>query len=422
MGYKNLVVGLEMVFSPYEIRKDFPILKRTINGHPLIYFDNNATTLKPIQVIESVKKVYEQYYSNIHRGIHTLSVEATELFEDALKKIANFINASFQELIPVYNASHGLNLAASLLSLNYLGANDEVIITVMEHHSNMLPWRLWSKIKGFKIKYVYPNDDGEISRDNVESLFTKNTRVLAFTHVSNVTGVINDAKAIIRSAKREGIIIVLDIAQSIPHMKINIKDLDPDFAAFSGHKMLGPSGTGGLYMRREFAEEFEPVFSGGDTIVDVTLNEIKWTEPPWKFAPGTPNIEGFIGLGAAVDYLNNIGMDNIREHEEMLIKYTLDRAEEEGLFKWIELLGPRDYKKRTGVFTFRSELANPNVVGAYLDLHGIAVRTGKHCAHPLHYYYGWYKGSVRASYYIYNTKEEIDKMIYLLKNFFHRKE
>jgi len=410
------------VFSPYKIRNDFPILKKIVNGHPLIYFDNNATTLKPIQVIEAVKNVYEQYYSNIHRGIHTLSVEVTELFENALRKIASFINASFEEVIPVYNASHGLNLAAALISLNYLGKDDEVIISVMEHHSNMLPWRFWSKIKGFKIKYVYPNEYGEISRDNVERLFTRNTRVLAFTHVSNVSGVINNAKEIIRSARKKGIITVLDIAQSVPHMKIDIKDLEPDFAAFSGHKMLGPSGTGGLYIRKELSEELEPVFSGGDTIIDVTLDEIKWIDPPWRFAPGTPNIEGFIGLGVAIDYLNNIGMDNVRKHEETLIKYTFEKAEEEGLFKWIEVLGPRDYKIRTGVFTFKSDLASPNIIGAYLDLHGIAVRTGKHCAHPLHYFYKWDKGSVRASYYIYNTKEEIDKMIMVLKKFFAEKD
>lgn len=410
-----------MRFSPYEIRKDFPILNRVVNGHQLIYFDNNATTLKPIQVIETIKRVYENHYSNIHRGVHTLSIEATELFEEALTKIARFINASPREVVPVYNASHGLNLAAALISLNYLREGDEVIISIMEHHSNMLPWRFWSKIRGFKIKYVYPNELGEITREAVENLYTSKTRVVAFTHVSNVTGVINDAREIIRSAKKNGILTVLDIAQSIPHIKIDIKDLDPDFAAFSGHKMLGPSGTGALYIREELANEMEPVFSGGDTIRDVTIDHVEWADPPWKFAPGTPNIEGFIGLGAAVDYLNRIGMDDVRSYEEYLIKYTFDKAEEEGLMKWIEVMGPRDPRRRTGVFTFRSELASANTIGAYLDLHGIAVRTGKHCAHPLHYYYGWDKGSVRASYYIYNTPEEIDKMIYVLKKFFLEK-
>ncbi|MEZ0289963.1 MAG: aminotransferase class V-fold PLP-dependent enzyme [Sulfolobales archaeon] len=411
-----------MLLNPYEVRRDFPILNRVINGHPLIYFDNNATTLKPIQVINRVREVYEKYYANIHRGVHTLSIEATELFEESLAKIAGLINASVEEMIPVYNASQGLNLAALLIALNYLGENDEVILSVQEHHSNMLPWRNLAKLKKFKIKYMYPNEEGLLTRESLEEVISKNTRVVAFTHVSNVTGGINEAEEIIRAAKREGAIVVLDIAQSIPHMKIDIKKLGPDFAAFSGHKMLGPAGTGGLYMRREFAEELEPVLAGGDTIQDVTLEEVIWARSPWKFHPGTPNIEGFIGLGEAVEYLSRIGLDNIRSYEEYLLSYTLERVEEEGLLKWIEIMGTRDVKKRTGTFTFRSSISNPNVIGAYLDLHGIAVRTGKHCAHPLHYHYGWNEGSVRASYYIYNTVEEIDKMISVLKNFFTKEK
>ncbi|MCC6061385.1 MAG: cysteine desulfurase [Desulfurococcales archaeon] len=406
------------MFTPYEIRKDFPILRREINGHPLIYFDNNATTLKPIQVINAVKKVYEEYYSNIHRGVHTLSIEATEMFEEALRKIAQFINASIEELIPVYNASHGLNLAALLLTINYLNEGDEVLVSVVEHHSNMLPWRVLSKIKKYKIKYVYPDEEGFITSETVENMITSKTKVLTLTHVSNVTGAINDARKIIRVAKRNGLITVLDIAQSIPHMPIDIKDLEADFAAFSGHKMLGPAGTGGLYIKREFARDMEPVLSGGDTIIDVTLDDIKWADPPWRFHPGTPNIEGFIGLGAAVDYLKRLGLENVRIHEEALMKHTLDKVEEEGLNKYIEIMGTKDLKRRTGTFTFRSSKYSPNVIGAYLDMHGIAVRTGKHCAHPLHYYYGWNEGSVRASYYIYNTKEEIDKMINVLKKLF----
>ncbi|MEM1632788.1 MAG: aminotransferase class V-fold PLP-dependent enzyme [Sulfolobales archaeon] len=409
------------MLNPYEIRKDFPILTRTINNNPLIYFDNNATTLKPVQVINKVREVYEKYYANIHRGVHTLSIEATEIFEDSLGKIARFINADLEEIVPVYNASQGLNMAALIISLRYLNEGDEVIISIQEHHSNMLPWRTLSKFKRFKIRYMYPNEEGILTRESLEKAITKNTRVVAFTHVSNVSGAINEAEDIIRLARREGAITVLDIAQSIPHMEIDIRKLNPDFAAFSGHKMLGPAGTGGLYIRKELAEELEPVLAGGDTIIDVTLDEISWARPPWRFHPGTPNIEGFIGLGEAVEYLRRIGMNNIRSHEEDLIRYTMERVEEEGLLKWIDIMIPRDFKKKTGTFTFRSSVSSPNVIGAYLDFHGIAVRTGKHCAHPLHYYYGWNDGSVRASYYIYNTREEIDKMILVLRDFFLKK-
>ena len=397
------------------IRKDFPILSRRINGRELIYFDNNATTLKPIQVIERVREVYENHYSNIHRGVHTLSMEATELFEDSLREISRFINADFEELIPVYNASHGLALASLMISMRFLKPGDEVIVTITDHHSNMLTWRVLSGIVGFKVKYVYPGAGGRIDLEAVESAIGQNTKAIAFPHVSNVTGVINDVKGIIEIARDRGLLTVVDAAQSVPHMPVDVRDLGPDFLAFSGHKMLGPSGTGILYISRDLVNDLEPIIAGGGTVEEVTIESIKWLDSPWRYAPGTPNIEGFIGLGEAVRYLKRLGMDNVRSYEHELLRYLIKRLEEEKLFEYIEPVDKdSDYSSKTATFAFNLGDVNPNTVASFLDMHGIAVRSGKHCAHLLHSHYG-VDGSVRASLYIYNTLYEIDRFIEALK-------
>lgn len=403
-----------------KVRGDFPILGRTVNGRPLVYLDNNATTLKPFQVIRAVEEFYKRHYSNIHRGVHTLSLEATQIFEESLERIARLVGARPSEAVPVYNASHGLNLAALLLSFNVLGEGDEVVVGVSEHHSSMLPWRILSRIRGFRIKYAYPDEDLRITRDGVERLVSSRTRVIAVAHVSNVTGSINDVEGIARAAREAGAYLVVDAAQSVPHMPVDAKALGADFMAFSGHKMLGPSGTGILYIDEKHHQDLEPVLGGGDTIADVTLEKIEWADAPWKYHPGTPNIEGFVGLGEAVKYLEGIGMEAVRRHEESLNRLADRLVEEEKLDRWIELLGPRDPEKRTGTLAFRIRGASPNVVGSYLDLNGIAVRTGKHCAHPLHYHIGWREGSVRASYYIYNTEEEIRYLVETLSKYPHK--
>jgi len=398
------------------IREDFPILSRSINGHQLIYFDNAASSLKPIQVVDAIADFYRSHYSNVHRGLHTLSQEASKLYEDAHETLAKFIGATFEEIIFTKNTTEGLNMVAYGWGLKHLSEGDEVIIALMDHHSNMLPWRKLAEYKKVKVKYVSFTSDGDLNYEELQSLITKKTRIIALAHVSNVLGTIIDIKKVAKLAHEVGAIFVVDGAQSVPHIPINVKDMDIDFLAFSGHKMLGPTGIGVLYGRRDLLEKMDVIMIGGGCIDDVTISDVKLTSLPWRFEAGTPHIAGGIGLAKAAEYLMNIGMKNVREHEAKLTEYVLKRLNE---LENVEVYGPREVSKRSGVVSFNVKGLDPDYVGMILDKHGIAVRTGKHCAHPLHYSLG-INGSVRASFYVYNTTWEIDKftdaLLPLIKN------
>ncbi|MEM2971996.1 MAG: cysteine desulfurase [Candidatus Bathyarchaeia archaeon] len=408
------------MLDPYKIREDFPILKRKINNYPLIYFDNAATSQKPQQVIEAIKNFYENHNANVHRAVHTLSQEATELYEEAHREVANFINArGIEEIILVNGTTEAINLVAYAWGCRHLKKGDEVLVSLMEHHSNIVPWELLSKVRGFTVKYVSLKADGTLDYGDFESKISKKIKIVCISHVSNVTGVINDVKKIVRVAHDWGALTLVDGAQSVPHMPVDVKDLDVDFLAFSGHKMLGPTGIGVLYGKREILEMMEPFQGGGEMIREVSFNpktlrcQISWNVSPWKFEAGTPNICGGIGLMEAVKYLRSVGMENVKVHEEMLTRYVMQRMAE---CKNVMVYGPKDVSIKCGIIPFGVEGLDSHDVALFLDNYGIMVRSGFHCAQPLHQTFKL-KSSVRASFYIYNTREEIDRFVEILKEF-----
>ncbi|MCS7124882.1 MAG: cysteine desulfurase [Candidatus Bathyarchaeota archaeon] len=406
------------MFDPYKIREDFPILKRKINNHPLIYFDNAATSQKPKQVIEAVKEFYEKHNANVHRAVHTLSMEATELYEEAHEEIAKFIGAeSMEEIVFVRGTTEAINLVAYSWGLHNLKRGDEVLTSLMEHHSNIVPWEILSKIKGFKVKYADVNPDGTLSQESLEENLTSKVKLVCITHVSNVTGVVNDVKTIAKLAHENGALVFVDGAQSVPHMPVDVHELNCDFLAFSGHKMLGPTGIGILYGRRELLEKMEPFHGGGEMIREVSFNPekqrctISWNDLPWKFEAGTPNICGAVGLMAAVKYLRALGMENVKAHECALTDHAMKRLEE---CPKITVYGPKDVRSKCGIIPFNVEGFNSHDVALLLDSYGIMIRSGFHCAQPLHQKFK-IPSSARASFYIYNTREEIDRFIEALK-------
>ncbi|RLE52432.1 MAG: cysteine desulfurase [Candidatus Methanomethylicota archaeon] len=401
-----------------KIRKDFPILSTEINGHKLIYFDNAASSQKPVQVIEAIKRFYLEEYANVHRGVHTLSQKASELYDEAREVVGKFIGAKSNEVVFVKNTSEAINLVAYTWGLRNLDEGDEVLITLMEHHSNITPWVTLSNFKRFKVKFSSIKPDGTLDYEDLEKKISNKTKIVAMVHMSNVTGTINDVKRIIKLAHDHGALVLVDGAQSVPHMPVNVKNLQCDFLAFSGHKMLGPTGIGVLYVSEKILESIEPTISGGGTIRNVKWDAkentctIDWTPTPQKLEAGTPNIAGAIGLAEAVKYLEKIGMKNVRKHEEELTRYTLKRFEE--LEKTV-IYGPLSPENRGGIITFNIGKLNPHQVALILDQYGIAVRSGFHCAEPLHHMLGASKGTVRASYYIYNSIEEVDRMVEIIK-------
>jgi len=407
------------MLDPYEIRKDFPILRRKVNNYPLIYFDNAATSQKPRQVIKAVKDFYEKHNANVHRAIHTLSQEASELYETAHEEAAKFINAEgMEEVVFVRGTTEAINLVAYSWGLHNLKRDDEVVVSLMEHHSNIVPWEIISRINGFKVKYVEVNDDGTLNYKSLEKLISKRTKMVCASHVSNVTGIINDVKRIAGIAHEYGALMLVDGAQSVPHLPVNVKDLDADFLAFSGHKMLAPTGIGVLYGKREILEKMEPFQGGGEMIREVSYDprlkrcSIAWNVLPWKFEAGTPNVCGGVGLMEAVRYLNRIGMNNVEEHEEMLTKYALSRMRD--CSPKIEVYGTRDTSIKCGIIPFGVDGTSSHDIALFLDNYGIMVRSGFHCAQPLHEIFKL-NSSARASFYIYNTREEIDRFIEVLK-------
>ncbi len=371
-----------------DVRKDFPFLERGI-----VYFDNAATTQKPRQVIDAITDFYRSHNANIHRGIHILSEEATELYEESKRKVAGFLGVpSWRDVIYVKNATEGLNLAVTLIR-----PRGKILTTVMEHHSSLLPL-MRARSSGATLQFVGLTPDGELNMEDFYSKL-KGAELVVVTHASNVLGTINPVKEIVKAAHDEGALVVVDAAQSVPHLKVDFKDLGADFLAFSGHKMLAPSGTGALCVRGELVEDLVPPVAGGGSIEDVTLDEVRWAGLPERFEAGTPNLEGAVGLGAAVDYLSRIGMDRVRRHELSLLKEFFSLAEDTPM----RIYGP---KERTGLVSFTLPNIHAHDVADFLNSRKIAVRSGKHCAHPLHYHLG-VPATVRASFYIYNTVEEL---------------
>ncbi len=407
------------MLDPYEIRKDFPILKRKVNGYPLIYFDNAATSQKPRQVIEAIRDFYENHNANVHRAVHTLSQEASELYEEAHEEVAKFINANgMEETVFVRGTTEAINLVAYSWGLRNLGKDDEVIVSLMEHHSNIVPWEIISKINEFKIKFIEVNGDGTLNYESFERLMSEKTKMVCVSHVSNVTGIVNDVKRITRVAHEYGALTLVDGAQSVPHLPVNVKDLGSDFVAFSGHKMLGPTGIGVLYGKREILERMEPFHGGGEMIREVSYDpekkrcSIAWNVLPWKFEAGTPNVCGAVGLMEAVRYLKRVGMDNVKEHEEMLTKYALRQME--GCCPKIMIYGTKDTSAKCGIIPFGVEGLSSHDIALFLDNYGIMVRSGFHCAQPLHEILKL-NSSARVSFYIYNTREEIGRFAEVLK-------
>ena len=391
-----------------DIRRQFPILDQEVNGKPLVYLDSSATSQKPIQVIETMERYYKEINSNVHRGVHTLGTRATDAYEGAREKVRKFINAkSTQEVIFTRGTTTALNTVAASYAADNLNAGDEIVITYMEHHSNIIPWQQVARGTGAVLKYIPLQEDGTLSLDDVRATVTANTRVVSVMQVSNVLGVINPIKEIAKIAHENGAIMVVDGAQSAPHMKIDVQDLDCDFLAFSGHKMCAPTGIGVLYGKKHLLEKMEPIEFGGEMIDFVHLQESTWKELPWKFEAGTPIIAGAIGLGAAIDFLNEIGLDNIAEHEHKLAAYALEKMSS---VPGMTIYGPLDAAKRAGLVTFNINDVHPHDVATVLDAEGIAVRAGHHCAQPL---MKWLKASAtaRASFYLYNTEDDIDKLV-----------
>ncbi|XVM20017.1 cysteine desulfurase SufS [Bacillus subtilis] len=392
-----------------DIREQFPILHQQVNGHDLVYLDSAATSQKPRAVIETLDKYYNQYNSNVHRGVHTLGTRATDGYEGAREKVRKFINAkSMAEIIFTKGTTTSLNMVALSYARANLKPGDEVVITYMEHHANIIPWQQAVKATGATLKYIPLQEDGTISLEDVRETVTSNTKIVAVSHVSNVLGTVNPIKDMAKIAHDNGAVIVVDGAQSMPHMKIDVQDLDCDFFALSSHKMCGPTGVGVLYGKKALLENMEPAEFGGEMIDFVGLYESTWKELPWKFEAGTPIIAGAIGLGAAIDFLEEIGLDEISRHEHKLAAYALERFRQ---LDGVTVYGPEE---RAGLVTFNLDDVHPHDVATVLDAEGIAVRAGHHCAQPL---MKWLDvtATARASFYLYNTEEEIDKLVEALQ-------
>ncbi len=387
------------------LRSLFPVLERQVHGKPLVYLDNAATTQKPLAVIESMDNYYRHYNSNIHRGVHSLSEEATAAYEGARERIARFINAaSDRQTIFTRNATEAINVVAHSWGRANLGPGDEVLITEMEHHSNIVPWQIMQEQLGFTLRYVPITDGGLLDLSELDTLLNERTKLFAFVHVSNVLGTVNPAAELVKAAHAVGALALIDASQSVPHMPVDVQALDADFLVFSGHKLCGPTGIGILYGKRDLLEAMPPFMGGGDMIREVKMSGSRWNTLPYKFEAGTPAIAEGIGLGAAVDFLQEVGMDWIWQHEHALTSYAYERlAQVEGL----HILGP---EQRGGLIAFTLGEVHPHDLSAVLDADGVAIRAGHHCAQPIHDRLG-IVASARASFYLYNTFEEVDKLV-----------
>lgn len=387
-----------------EIKKDFPLLENNM----ITYLDSGATSQKPIQVINRVQEFYERYNANPHRGAYNLSIEATEVYENTRKEIAKFINTRFpEEIIFSKNATESLNLIAYSYGMENVKQDDEIVLSIMEHHSNLVPWQKVAKAKGAKLNYMYINKDFELSEEEIKTKITDKTKIVGITHVSNVLGTINNIKEIIKYAHKKGAVVVVDLSQSIPHFEIDVQDLDCDFAVFSGHKMLAPLGIGVLYGKREILNKMEPFIMGGDMIEYVYEQYTTFAPLPNKFEAGTQNVEGVVGLGAAIEYIKNIGYKTIHQLEEEVLLYA---RQELSKLEYLDLYLTPNIKNHSGVISFNIKGVHPHDVASILDSYGVCVRSGNHCAQPLLRYMGL-DSTCRASFYFYNTKEDVDKLV-----------
>lgn len=391
-------------------RADFPILQQEVNGHPLVYLDSAATSQKPAVVIEAIETYYREFNSNVHRGVHTLGTKATEAYEEAREKVARFIHAkSTKEVVFTRGTTSAIHIVAEGYAMSRLAEGDEILLTPAEHHSNLIPWQQVAKRTKATLKYLPLNEDGTLNFTEAQAMITPKTRIVAIQHMSNVLGTVHPIKQIAAWVHQQGGVIAVDGAQSVPHMKVDVQDLDVDFLAFSGHKMCGPTGIGVLYGKEALLNETDPVEFGGEMIDTVDLYESTWRELPWKFEAGTPVIAGAIALGVAIDYLQSIGMDWIEAHDRKLTAYALEcMSSIEGL----TIYGPQD--RRTGMVTFNLLDIHPHDVATVLDAEGIAVRAGHHCCQPL---MKWLKASstARASFYLYNDESDIDRLVNALE-------
>ncbi|MAO89413.1 MAG: cysteine desulfurase [Dehalococcoidia bacterium] len=395
-------------FDVNKIRQDFPILDRTINGNKLAYLDNASSSQKPREVIQCLVDYYENYNSNVHRGVHTLSMEATDLYETARTKVANFIGAKEPNTIVwTRGTTEAINLVAFSWGFENIGAGDAIVVSQMEHHSNLVTWQLVATRQKAELRVVPLTDNQTLDMEALADSIDEKVKLVSICHASNSVGSINPVKKIARKAHAVGAKILVDGAQSVPHMPIDVADLDCDFLTFSGHKMLAPMGIGVLYAKQEILESMEPFMRGGDMVLEVWNDKATWNSIPNKFEAGTPNVADAIGLGAAIDYLTDIGMDNIRAHEIELTDYALQKFKQ---FEELDVYGPTDTSIRGGIIPFHSEFVHPHDIGTILDRSGIAIRTGHHCTMPLMRSLG-ISATARASFYIYNTIEEIDRLV-----------
>ena len=400
------------IVNSYELRNDFPIFRKKINGKDLVYLDNASTTQKPYTVIDSITDFYSNYNSNIHRAVYQLAEEATNMYEQSREKIANFINARPEEIIFTRNTTESINLIAHSWARLNLKKDDGVAITEIEHHSNIVPWQILSQEIGTRLEYVGIDENGFLDLEHmIELIASKKIKLVSLSHMSNVLGTIVPIERIIRIAHENGIPVIVDGAQSVPHMPVNVKNMDCDFLVFSAHKMLGPTGVGVLYAKKEYLDKMKPFLSGGDMIKEVFKFHTNYNEVPYKFEAGTPNIADVVGFGAAIEYLEKIGMENIRKHEIYLTDYALESMLS---LKYATIYGPRDPKDRGGVISFNIADIHPHDLATIMNDHGIAIRSGHHCAQVLMQRLD-VPATSRASFYIYNTKEEIDKFVNAIK-------
>ena len=387
-------------------RHHFPLLRQSVNGKPLVYFDNAATSQKPQAVIDAMMRYYEAENSNIHRGVHYLSERATESYEGVRVKVRQFMNAAdVKEIIFVRGTTEAVNLVAHSFGRAFVKAGDEILISGMEHHSNIVPWQMLCEERGAALKVIPITDNGELEMSAVPALLTPKTRLMAVTHVSNALGTINPVKDLVRMAHEKNIPVLVDGAQAVPHVRVDVQDLDCDFYAYSAHKMFGPTGVGVLYGKQKWLEQMPPYQGGGDMIRSVTFEKTFYNDLPYKFEAGTPNIGGGIGLGAAIDYLNELNMEAIRQFEHELLVYATERIL---TVPGVRIIGTA--KEKAGVLSFVMEGIHPHDIGTILDVEGVAIRTGHHCAQPVMKRYG-VPATARASFAFYNTKEEVDAFI-----------
>ena len=393
-------------FDVNSVRDDFPILKQQVNGNRLVYLDNGATSQKPQSVIDAIVEYYETTNSNVHRGVHTMSQQATDGYEGARSKVRKFLNASKdKEIIFTRNTTEGVNLVAHSYGRKNIGPGDDIIVSNMEHHSNIVPWQMLCEENGANLKVVPIDDSGELVMDEYQKLLSPRTKLVSITHVSNALGTILPAKQIVQMAHSYGSPVLLDGAQAVPHMPVDVQDLDCDFYVFSGHKLFGPTGIGILYGKENYLESMPPFLGGGDMIKSVTFEKTLYNDLPYKFEGGTPDISGAIGLGAAIDYVNSLGFDQITAHEDALLQYGTEALASIG---GVHIVGTA--ARKAGILSFVMDMAHPHDIGTILDEQGIAIRTGHHCAQPVMQRFQ-IPATARASLAFYNTKEDIDALV-----------